>query len=229
MLPRTLKIHWLLLALLVVFVMAGSYAARLSVSTVVAPLALTAGESISFSVFRLFPDTVRLMLEFKSAGGHRRPELGEFQSRREAGYIEFNSPGEPVLISVIGPTSTAVYEALPAGSFGAGQIGRELVVRETDGNSKRFNWPPNNAARPILPTGTSTVTITVMDVGHSLSGEKVSLILKPPLSFKSHMPGYGFLWWFLFWPVLAGIISVYACVVAWQTLKSRRAQVSGEI
>ena len=224
--PAVPRIHWFLLGIATVLLVACTVAARIASSAALLPLTLSPGSSVTYTVVRLLPDTVRIALRFERKQGARRPELGEFVSRSGAGYLLFESPGEPVVIQVRGPSSAATFEALPAGSYGATHIGRNLVVGDTDDNPHRFQWPPNNASRPRLPIGISKVTLVVARVGDALSGEQVSAILEPPLSFKSASPRYGFLWWFYFWPVLAAPLVGYAAYLAWRVLRSRNRSAS---
>jgi hypothetical protein len=170
-------------------------------------------------VFRLFPGAVHVSLDFSRSKGALRPELGSFTTRQGANYIEFESPGAPVIVQVEGAALAAVHEALPAGAYGAEHIGRDLVVRDLDGNPSRFRWPPDNASRPVLPSGRSTVRISVLEVGAPLMGEQVTAVVNAPLSFKSASPGYGFLWWFFFWPVLAALLVIYTAVLLWLSLR----------
>lgn len=214
---RQLKARWFSLIAVALVLLAGALAANFSSSPAVATLPLVAGESVRLSVFRMFPDAVRLSFDFPRALGQQRPELGDYAMTRGPGYIEFRSPGQPIVVKVQGPESTVEYEALPASGYSVASISRDLIVRENDDNARRFVWPPNNAVRPVLPRGQSVITLTVVQVGAALSGERVQAIIKPPLSFKSAMPGYGFLWWFFFWPIFAVPLACYAAYLAWQT------------
>ncbi len=130
---------------------------------------------------------------------------------------ELQLPGEnqPIKLLVRRDSEQAVYEALPASSYGANVIGRDLVPFIDDGNPNRFKWPPNLGLRPTFPSGYSTLHISVLDVGAQLVGEQVSLIVKAPVTFKSTAPGYGFLWWFVLWPVYALLLLAYAAVLLW--------------
>jgi mannose/fructose/N-acetylgalactosamine-specific phosphotransferase system component IID len=56
-----------------------------------------------------------------------------------------------------------------------------------------------------------------MAVGDPLSGEEVRAVIEPPLAAKTAMPGYGFLWWFILWPVFAVLLACYGGYLAWQT------------
>lgn len=189
---------------------------RMSSSRPVMPLTLTVGESVTFSVFRLFPDTVRISLDFDRKHGLRRSELGEYTATQGPNYIQFSAPGEPVILQVQSPLARADYEAMPAGAYSDKHISRELVVRESDDNPSRFSWPPDNFASPKLPAGSSEITLRVLEVGTTLANEKVDVVIEPPLSFKSAMPGYSFLWWFFFWPVLSIPLAAYAGYLLWQ-------------
>lgn len=211
---RPLASHWIALALLSLLVLIGALAAHVSSVQKAAVIPLTAGRTLQLSAFRIFPHAVRLSVVFDRAQDQERPELGAFVTKSGSGYLEFESPGEPVIFEVRGPVSAARYEALPATAHDARHIHRDLVVRDTDGNAHRFAWPPDDAGRPVLPAGGSTVDLTVVAAGGTLGGEVVTVILEPPLSFKSAATGYGFLWWFFFWPIMAIPLACYgACLV----------------
>ena len=216
------RVQWLLLGIAAAVLLAGAAAARISSSAAVVPLKLAVGASATLSVFRVLPDTVRLSLDFDRRDGLQRPELGESRSTSGPGYLEFASPGEPIVIRVRGPSSTADFEALPASGSGANRVHRHLVIRTADGDPRRFPWPPDNSARPALPVGTSTITIEVLKVGAPLAGEKVAAVFKAPLSFKEYMPGYGFLWWFLLWPAWAAPLVACAAFLAYRSRDSWR-------
>lgn len=226
--PAARTAHWLTLGTSILILIAGAVAARISSSPSVGSVRLSPGESVSLSAFRFRPDTTRVALQFDRKPGELRAELGNHSSKRGTNYIEFESPGEPIRLHVRGPTTAADFEAMPAGSFSANNIDRELIVAQSDSNPRRFLWPPDNSLRPKLPTGSSKITITVLEVGAALSGERVGVVLEPPLSFKTAMPGYGFLWWFLFWPVFAALLAAYAGVLIWQSVKSPARQPQSE-
>lgn len=219
--PKTQTLHWLLLSVASAILLIGAIAAQLASSRDVAPLTLTEGESVTITIFRVLPDTLQASLRFDKTQGSRRPELGEFTARSGANHIEFDSPGEPVVVQIQGRDSTVIYEALPAGVHGSTYTERRLVIRDADGNPNRFVWPPDQASKPKLPIGRSEVTIKVLNVGAALSGERIQMVVEAPLSFKTSMPGYGFLWWFFFWPVWAVVLLAYAGFLVW---RRRRAQ-----
>jgi len=201
---------------------AGVVAARLSSAPELAQLRLIPGEAATVSVFRLFPDSVRLFVRFdRLPPAAPRPELGEFQAAGGPGYVAFNTPGAPVVLRIRAQSATVDFEALPATAYGSEHIDRELVVLKEDGDPRRFQWPPDNLARPRLPAGRSSITITAVEVGAALAGEGVTVVIEPPLTFKAASPGYGFLWWFFIWPLWAAALVAYAAVVAWRMVAAR--------
>lgn len=220
--PRSLTIHWIALAVLSLLVLTGALAAHISSSPAGVEVALIEGRKAQVPVFRLLPDAARITLEFRRTHGQERPELGYYSTKSGSGYIEFSSPGEAIIIQVRGPDSSAEYEAFPTTGYGARHLYRDLVVRDNDGNPNRFAWPPDNAARPTLPAGWSTVQFTVVSAGEPITGEVVRVLVEPPLSFKSSMPGYGFLWWFFFWPVFALPLACYCAYLSWQAWSLHR-------
>ncbi len=214
--------HWIALAVLSLLVLAGALAVHVSSSPTGVEIALIEGQTAQVPVFRLLPDASRMTLKFQRTHGQERPELGYYSNKSGPGYIEFASPGEPIIIHVRGPYSSAEYEASPATGYSDQHFSRDLDVRDHDGNPNRFAWPPNNASRPTLPAGWSTVELTVVSVGESMAGEVVRAVVEPPLSFKSSMPGYGFLWWFFFWPVFALPLACYCAYLSWFTWSLHR-------
>ena len=217
---RRLKIHWALWSILVVLVAAGVLADDLSSAKLVT-FELRPKASIDVSVFRPLPDVLRLSLRFNSTEGQKRPELGDYartgRDWRESGFLEFPKPGAPIKLLVRGEGKEIVYEALPASAYGAATIRRDLVPFVDDGNPNRFQWPPNLALRPSLPSGYSTFNISVFEVEPQLVNEQAILIIGSPITFKTVAPGYGFLWWFMFWPLYALILVGYGVVLIWQT------------
>src|SRR6188508_2890813 len=97
---RPLAIHWIALATLSTLLLIGAVAARVSSSQEIAILALLEGQTARFSVFRIFPDVLRLSMEFDRGEAFERPELGNFVNDRGPGYLEFASPGAPVVLEV---------------------------------------------------------------------------------------------------------------------------------
>lgn len=195
-----------------------------SLSPSAVTLELRPNASVAVSVFRPFPDKLRLGLRFKRSSSYdRRPELGEWMtwgSDRLGGFLEFANPGEPIKLLVRGEEGKEViYEALPASGYGQTDIYRDLYPFVDDGNPHRFPWPPNMALSQKIPAGNSTFNISVLQVGPKLIGEKVTLIFIQPNSGKnmSMDPGYRFLGWLIFWPLYVLLLFVYFTVLAWKS------------
>ncbi len=222
MMSRKLKIHWITWSILTLLVMIGTIAFFLSTSSVSVPLSLNPSTAISVSVYRLLSDTLRFSLQFKGTG-QPRPELGSYRVWRETGFtgyhLEFPEPGEPIKILVRGAGKEIVYQALPADSYGP-TLGREFTPVSLGDTPKHLRWPPDNALRPILSSGNTTLRFSVIEVGRQIEGEQVILRIDPPLGFLSAMPGYGFLWWFFLWPFYMPIIIAYGGILLWKTKRA---------
>jgi hypothetical protein len=182
------------------------------------PLELRANASANVWIFRPLPDILKLQVYFKKnePGGRIRPELGEYQTKGDwvkQGYLEFSSPGAPVKFLVRSGAQEVVYEAHPGSSFGREYIGRDLWPYIDDAAPHQFAWPPNLALNVALPQGFSSVDISVLEVGSQLVGEKVTLFVVPPVSFKSAADGYGILWWFVLWHYYAIFLVGYGVVL----------------
>lgn len=102
---------------------------------------------------------------------------------------------------------------MPAGSYGIA-IGRYLVPFEDDGSPSRFQWPPNPALGLKLPAGYSNLIFTVQEAGSQIEGEKVKLIIEPPVTFKTVALRYGYIWWFTFWPLRRDAINLRDYIAA---------------
>lgn len=220
---RRLRTHWAVWSCLVLVVATGAIISSLSSSPTITSIELVPNASVSVSVFRPLPDAIRLYMEFDRPKGQKRPELGEYAARgdwRQTGVLDFVNPGSPVKLLVRGEDKEVIYEAMPAGSYGI-TVGREVVPFVDDGNPNRFRWPPDLTLRHNLPAGYSNFTITVHEVGSPLKGEKVKIIIDPPVTFKAVAPRYGLIWWFIFWPLCALPLLVYGLVLLWQSIRHR--------
>ncbi len=114
-----------------------------------------------------------------------------------------------------------IFEALPAGGSGANipTMRREMIPFVEEHASHRFPWPPDSNSRPLLPGGTSNLQVSVLDVGAPILGERVTLYIAPPVTFKGCDAGYTALWWFYLWPVYTCLLLIYLVALLW---KSRR-------
>lgn len=216
-----LKVHWAIWTTLVVIAVTGGLLDYLS-STKHVTLELRPNSSKTVSVFRPFPDKLRLGLRFKQSIKHKRPEHGEWRTNTDSekiGFLEFANPGEPIKLLVSREGKEVVYEALPSSSYGEFDASRDLYPFVEDGNPHHFPWPPNLALSQSIPSGTSTFNISVLEVGPQLVGEQVSLSIRSPINFKfiPAATGYRFLWWFMFWPLYALILFVYFTILAWKS------------
>ena len=193
-----LKMHWAIWATLGIVVVIGGLSNYLS-DTKYVTLELRPRASVDITVFRPFPDKLRLWLGFKRLSSYaRRPELGTYQHNRDyetKGYLEFAEPGESIKLLVRGEAGKEViYEALPYSGYTQTEVLRDLYPFVEDGNPNRFPWPPNLALSQSIPSGNTTFNISVLDVGPQLVGEKVTLIIESPINLKrgSASPGYRF-------------------------------------
>jgi len=66
------------------------------------------------------------------------------------------------------------------------------------------------------------LTISVVDVGPSLSVEDVTLIVEAPVRLKQVASGYGWLWWLYLRPVFATILAIYFFMLCWRSYRALR-------
>lgn len=211
-LSPVLRTLWLLWAAMVSLVVVGTCLFQLSVYQPQQPLTLRAGESIQTSVWRPMAHPVQFSLRFERAPGQSRPELGEWvtPSIQPEGPVVpslvFSKPGEPIKVLVEIDGKQAVYTALPASSQSEGAVERPLTPWVESANPGEIAWPPATQRAMAQAAGKSQFHITVQEVGGALQGEKVQLLIQPPLNFKSAQPGYDSLWLMFFWPTYAALL-----------------------
>lgn len=218
---RGLKIHWTLWITLVILIATGALIDDASSAKSIT-MVLRPKESMSVSVFRPLPHTLNLVFDFNRMDGRKALELGDWATGddwQKTGFLAFSNAGVPIKLQVRRDSQEAIYETLPASSYGGNTVGRDLVPFVEDGNPRRFNWPPNVALALPLSVGVSTLNITVLEVGEQLLGEQVVLIIKSPVTFKTVSDGYGWLWWFMFWPVYALLLAAYGAILLWKTTR----------
>ena len=220
-----LKIHWVVWTILVIVVATGVLADTLSSAKLVT-IELQPKATIDVSVFRPLPDKLRLLLRFNRTEGQKRPELGDYATTANPGFLEFQNPGVAIKLLVRGEGKEFIYEALPASAYGGTTIDRNLVPFFDDENPNRFQWPPNLALMPSVPSGYSTFNITVLEVGQPLVGEQVTLLIKSPIGLKSTAPGYEFLAWFMFWPLYALFLVVYGVELLGRSVRSHNTNIA---
>lgn len=217
---RIIIAGWWLFGLAMLCLVAGIVAQRISSHAYITPLALTAGQTVEVPVLRLEPGSVRLMAWHAYQGDDQRPELGSYSHEIVNGSWYVKDPGEPLIVQVATALGSVVYEAEPRGGRGAHIISRDLTPQAPDGDPHLLQGPLQpDAAR--LPAGRSTVRYTVLDVGPTLQGETVEIVLEPMLGFKSSASRYDFLWLFFFWPLPAialAVLGVLWALLHWRVL-----------
>jgi len=208
---RSLCFHWMLWSLFVLFVGLGTLVRSISSTAEVSELVLRPEHSVILSVFRPMHDKLRLTLSFK---GNSRPEHGDYgQKTGTGGLREFINPGEPIKLMVNTNGIETIYEAEPITSSGAFTFGRNLVPFIDDGNPRRISLVQSYERSPSLPVGRNMVKITVLEVGRTIAGETTSVIVLAPLGFKTVQSGYGFFWWFVWWPFYALLLLIHAAIL----------------
>lgn len=215
LMTRTIKFQLIIWAILSVLIVVGTFIYELSSSVVATPLKLSTNEIAFITVFRILPDTIRLSLSFSREKGQRRVELGEYISTDDGlknSALNFHNPGEPVKLLIRRGPSEAIYEALPTSSYG-NNIERKLVPFVDDGNSNSFMWPPSIDSEIKLKAGIEEIQVAVVSVGKKIEGEQVSLLILPPVTFKSTALNYRWLWWFCWWPIYLLVLAAYGFVL----------------
>jgi hypothetical protein len=199
------------------FVVGGTVIYSLSTAPTMAPLILSKGERTTVSVTRVFPEELGLELQFRREPWEKRPELGSYTTRGDPwkdGYLEFESPGEPVLIVAETGGGRVAYEAMPNSGWSERIIWRELVPFADDGRPNRFVVPVKSNTRLRLPAGTPELTLTVAEVGKAIEGESVVVIVRAPVGFKGPS-SHNYVWvsLFAFWPILWIPLLIYLAIL----------------
>jgi hypothetical protein len=215
---------WLTLTLLVGTGTAGYW---LSATPSLTELILRPGSGADLTVFRLRSSSVRPLLEFGRENNEHRPELGEWRTRARdsTGSLYFENPGAPVKLrlSIQETGSSFVFAALPAGSYGP-TIDRDLTPYRDMGDPHRFLWQPlpDSGPMPTLSAGMSHLHVDVIEVGEPIIGEKVTLLVRAPVSLKSIEVGYGIFWWFGFWPIYAAALLISGLILLARTIRASK-------
>jgi len=213
------KIHLSIWSVLVFAVSAGIAGFYLSTREKTVDLVLQPGASANISILRPFPSTLSSALIFQWEGGRERPELGNTKSMgnfSKTGYVEYPNPGSPVKLKISSAGKSYIYEAKPAKTNVSPAI-RNLTFFVDDGFPNRFQGTPSSNWLHFS-SGISDLHIEVIEVGENILGEKIKLVIYPPLAFMLFTTGYGILWFFYFWPIYTLILIVYAMrlVVMWR-------------
>jgi hypothetical protein len=214
---KKLKIHFAIWIILSLTVAIGGIAADISWTPTFTSLTLRPGESINVPVFRVLPEKIRIELGFKDIPS-LRPELGSHRymtGLNRTDVIGFPNPGEPIKLLLRNETREVICEAWPGDSYRGGgkRTGRTLVPYFDDGNPNLFPFPNNPTQLLNVPMGKSILSISVLEVGKSITGESVDVLIHAPISWKHISPNYGFLSWFSFWPIYVLILAIYGAVL----------------
>lgn len=190
------------------------------------PLRLVKGNSVEILVFRPFPDPLHLQLVFEKQSGVKRPELGGQRHIATDGGFRFDSPGEPVKLQVTSNGTSTVFEMFPGGNL-AFEERHDKAVRDfmpfvKDDDPAVFPWPPANNLRPVLSSGLSRLTISVLETGPLTAGELVTLDIGAPINPKTvHTQSY--LWLgslMLLWPINIILLLLYGVFLLKKTIKT---------
>lgn len=208
-------IIWIFLSLIVGM---GIIAFEISTKTQFVSLPLQINHTVETRIFRLFKSNIYLSLRFKNvkdSNWHGSNKLKDGPSAFfKNGILNHPEPGEPIKIKVeIDGLDEIIYETLPGDSPYQGTVRRTLYPFVDDGNPALFPWPPKQVA---LPSGFSHLKISVIEVGEHLLGEDVTLVIDPPLSFKTSSVNYSWLWWFFAWPIFVVILLIYLMILIWR-------------
>ena len=223
-----LRAAWWIFAGLCLLVAVGAIAWHTASHATQARIDLVPGARVTMDVFRLAPDVPRFSMAFEDPAAMRppspywptRPELGEWRPLERDGSLRFDNPGETIKLRVVSQSDAQVYEALPASGRSEGLKHRDLVRFVDDGDARRFRWPPLQPSRSI-PAGRSTLDVSVLEAGGALRGERVVLIVQPPLDLKRGTgSALDWLWFFVFWPVYVLMLGVAGAVLAYFTWKA---------
>ncbi|MEG2804025.1 hypothetical protein [Stenotrophomonas sp.] len=209
-------------ALLCAAVLAGWPAFKIASRTETAPLRLEPGATVVLDTLRLRAGQVQLSLRFaRTPGEDTRDTLGKWSVQERPGFLVFEHPGEPVVVRIENAGQQATYAAFPASASWADGVERDLGVQTRNAPTGWYRWPP--LPSPVtLPQGRSQLTLTVLDVGPSLRGQRVALSLHPAMGFKSSERGYDLLWLYFFWPILVAPLLLYGLVLCLWTGRQRR-------
>lgn len=210
------RAHAVALGVLVTAVATGTVAFRASSSSIQREIPLTPGHTTSLTVFRLFPEVLRMELVFRRDPRRKAPE--------KTPLAWHPNPGAPVSVRARVGNGERVYAAHPPSGFSYDSMQRDLWPIPDEGDPRRIPWPPRRELALVLPSGSSQVDLVVAHVDPALEGEAVLVVIVPPVGLKetSSHPGYQLLWWFHLWPVLLGAVALYGVGAAWSLRRKQR-------
>jgi hypothetical protein len=213
--PTTRKIHGWILALLSCVLVIGTVCAAKSVTRESVSITLSAGQTVTMSVFRVFPAPARLLLQMQ----------GPDRKNPAKGKTKEHTSSAPILFQLKTCNDSTTLQAQPETGSGQ-QLGtvRNLTIwAEADSPQPPR---PHRTAFPKLPAGSCELAITVLSVDEQLVGKPVQVVLVPPITYKTAERGYGVLWLLAFgWPFFALILVLYllvfAALLAWDSYKQQ--------
>ncbi|CAB3743368.1 hypothetical protein [Paraburkholderia rhynchosiae] len=180
---------------------------------------------VHMTVFSLWGHWMDFEMRFNGGFSDRREaDLGKFAYRKSpTGELTFPSPGQPILtvVSVNGGPSVEL-EAMPAGARSSTETSRRLTLNHYVADGE-WNWSPRKRDGLWASPGKNEVSLTIIDVGHPLMGEEVTLVAQPPLSSKSGQSHYGWLWFaWLLCPLGAITLGIAGLALIWKTVIVKR-------
>ena len=181
--------------------------------------------NIHFEVTSLWGHSVSFEMWFRrNPLDHREGALGRYGTLNgHPGKLIFPNPGKHIsgTVSINGRPAVEL-EAMPASGYTETEIRRELTTNRSTAEGA-WNWPAPGAPRITAVPGRNDVSLTLTDVDPSLTGESVTLMALPPLSFKNTQKHYAWLWyaWFLC-PVGGLVLGIIGIILLWRTLRAWR-------
>lgn len=203
---------------------------QLAVYTPQLPITLSTGQSAEITVWRPWSHPAKFELQFARTPGQARPELGEWVTPTAPANgpavpsLVFSKPGEPIRILVEADSQQMPMSALPASSSNDGTTVERPLTPWTDSKPGELTWPPVIQSAVTQAAGKSRYRFTVQEAGPHLQGEKVQVLLLPPLNFKSAQPGYDWLWPLFFWQGFATLLAALGAILLWLSWRQLKAQ-----
>lgn len=186
---------------------------------------LRPGETAQLEVPSLWGHSLEFEAWFRhEPGRHREANLGSYRRLDGTpGKLAFPNPGEPLYIAVsVNGGPTVMLEAMPASAWTDTEIARKLTPDHATAAGE-WKWPPRGSPRLKAVPGRNDISVTVAEVGTPLVGERIRLLARPPLTFNSVAPYYGWLWYaWLLCPLGAVCLALAALPLISRTLTAVR-------
>lgn len=181
--------------------------------------------NVHVKVPSLWGHWVGLAIRFRhEPNDHRRADLGSYgRLNGHPGKLIFPNPGKRITgtVSINGGSAVAL-EAMPAGVWSETDITRTLTTNRSMALGE-WNWPAPGAPGIRAVPGRNDISFRITDVDPSLVGEQVTLLVLPPLSFKSGQDHYRWLWYAWFVSPIGGLVlGITGLSLLWKMLRARR-------